>query len=642
MISSFKMSLDFESDEDISTEFEYDDSYIEDEITENLKRILVKQLQLKSSNKQITECIKLYNENSPISLPTNIRAIKKHLKINIDFEYYINCKKCGGIVSSTSNKIVCPDCNINSEKTIITVKSLNNFFIYIPVLQQIEFFLNQNFDDILNFEKTSNDRNTIRDIKDSKIYNRLKAKHHGKIVYSLTLNTDGVKVFESSHRSLWPIQLYQNCIPPKKRFRSEYIILAGLQCKDAKPNMYEFLFPLLNEISTLEKQPIKILHDNTVYEIIIVISHAVFDLPAKVQIQMLNQYNGKFSCSFCKHPGIPKKLKKNNKKTVYRYGKHVDTISLRTNQETLMTASTVDNPEKPIEGVKGFSCLTTLDNFDIIESIPIDYMHCIPLGVFSKYLNLLLGPGNVGKNFKISTGNRQILIDRIKDIKRSSCITYRPKSLEQRSSFRAIELRNFLLYYVRFLFNGILPHIYVLHLELLSSATFILLKDVITLEEIEKARDKLNTFCDQFEEYFELDNVTMNLHLLRPIWANSMFGFEANHAVLKGYLHGSTDIVSQIADRYILQKIISRGNMDTVKAQKLREKIEFYTPSELEKYVLKQFGIVSKHVTGKIAIQKVANFKNTQIKSKLYKTRTTIDYFVQIKPNLIAAVHFFF
>lgn len=438
-------------------------------------------------------------------------------------------------------------------------------------------------------------------------------------------------------------------MPPRKRFRSEYILIAGLHCKDQKPNMYEFLYPILNEISTLEKEPIKILHDNTVYEIIIVISHAVFDLPAKAQIQMLNQYNGKFSCSFCKHPGIPKKLKTNNKKTVYRYGKHVDEIDLRTNQETLMTASTVDNPEKPIEGVKGISCLSSLDNFDIIQSIPIDYMHCIPLGVFSKYSNLLLGPGNVGKNFKISTGNRQILIDRIKEIKRSSCITYRPKSLEQRSSFRAIELRNFLLYYVRFLFSGILPHIYVLHLELLSSATFILLKDVVTLEEIKQASKKLNTFCDQFEEYFEIDNVTMNVHLLRhiadcvinagPIWANSMFGFEANHAVLKGYMHGAT--ISQIAERYILKKCLPHENMQIGNARKIKEKFELYSPNEIEKYVLKKFGFVPNQTTGKIRIQKIADFKCAQIKSKLYKTRT-LDYFVKIKPSLIAAVHFFF
>lgn len=41
-----------------------------------------------------------------------------------------------------------------------------------------------------------------------------------------------------------------------------------------------------------------------------------------------------------------------------------------------------------VDGVKGYSVLHLLDDFDVIEGNPIDYMHCVLLGVAKKLLKL--------------------------------------------------------------------------------------------------------------------------------------------------------------------------------------------------------------------------------------------------------------
>ena len=39
-------------------------------------------------------------------------------------------------------------------------------------------------------------------------------------------------------------------------------------------------------------------------------------------------------------------------------------------------------------GVKGFSPLNLIPSFDVIQSIPVDYMHCVLLGVVKKIAKL--------------------------------------------------------------------------------------------------------------------------------------------------------------------------------------------------------------------------------------------------------------
>ena len=44
--------------------------------------------------------------------------------------------------------------------------------------------------------------------------------------------------------------------------------------------------------------------------------------------------------------------------------------------------------------MKGYSVLHLLEHFDVINGNPVDYMHCVLLGVMKKLLNLWLDSQN--------------------------------------------------------------------------------------------------------------------------------------------------------------------------------------------------------------------------------------------------------
>ncbi len=54
----------------------------------------------------------------------------------------------------------------------------------------------------------------------------------------------------------------------------------------------------------------------------------------------------------------------------------------------------VDMYMQAVCGVKGYSVLHVLDYFDLIDGNPVDYMHCVLLGVIKRLLKLWLDSTN--------------------------------------------------------------------------------------------------------------------------------------------------------------------------------------------------------------------------------------------------------
>lgn len=196
-----------------------------------------------------------------------------------------------------------------------------------------------------------------------------------------------------------------------------------------------------------------------------------------------------------------------------------------------------------IKGVKSISCLSAAKGFDMTLSFGIDYMHCFLLGVLNKLSDLWLSPKNHKQQFYIKHKSQDILKKRLLSIKPTSEITRKPRSITERADFKANELRSMLLYYLTFSLTGLLKKCYVDHFQLLSSGTYILLKEKITKEELDIAEQKLIRFSNEFATLYGQHNVTINIHLakhagksvrhLGPLWAQSAFGMEANNGVLK-------------------------------------------------------------------------------------------------------------
>lgn len=146
----------------------------------------------------------------------------------------------------------CDTCTVCA--TTYSLKKMNggHFFIEIPLREQIEKKISENTD-ILNYNTESNS-NEITDIFDGELYKSLRAKVGPGPLITLTLNTDGVRVFKSKRKaSLWPIQMFINEVPPSKRFKQENIILTGIWF--GKDPIFELYFkPLIEEMKNLDER----------------------------------------------------------------------------------------------------------------------------------------------------------------------------------------------------------------------------------------------------------------------------------------------------------------------------------------------------------------------------------------------------
>lgn len=272
------------------------------------------------------------------------------------FLYYALCKSCDDFqrVIVESSKYHCSGC----------YTKLN--------LRETEF---DNADVIMDFkQRMQNDAEAIRDIHDGRTYKNISDQYSSDeaiFVCSLMLNTDGVRVTQSSKDALWPVQLIVNALPPRLRYAVDNIIIAGLYYGKNNVDFQTFLLPLCKELDGLERG-FAFDHLGTTYKVVPVVSHCVVDLVAKAKIQQIIQFNGNFACGYCKHPGVSVKNRKNTRSYV-RYIYQNENAMLREHNETvelmLKPANTL-----PISGVKGLSAMVGFHHFNLIDGFGIDYM----------------------------------------------------------------------------------------------------------------------------------------------------------------------------------------------------------------------------------------------------------------------------
>ena len=151
-----------------------------------------------------------------------------------------------------------------------------------------------------NHATTNRNPGIISDITSAELYSKLVESYNfSSNDLSLTWNTDGIPVFESSNYSIWPIQSAINELPP--HLREKHILLHGLWFGTKKPAMNTFLKPFIEEWKLLEtvgfafegeRQPIK------------VYAHIFSaDSPARAIVKNCKQFNGKHGCDWCEFPG---------------------------------------------------------------------------------------------------------------------------------------------------------------------------------------------------------------------------------------------------------------------------------------------------------------------------------------------------
>lgn len=141
--------------------------------------------------------------------------------------------------------LVCRECQCRYDKH--TLGKNGNYFLYLPLEQQLRDFVNSDKYDMLQRENDN-----YSDITSEKFYTSL--KDSGIIqLHDITLqiSSDGVQVFRSSSVSMWPIQVMVNELPYRERRKN--MMLCGLWYGKEKPDMNLFLSLLVEELTFMHE-----------------------------------------------------------------------------------------------------------------------------------------------------------------------------------------------------------------------------------------------------------------------------------------------------------------------------------------------------------------------------------------------------
>lgn len=183
--------------------------------------------------------------------------------------------------------------------------------------------MNRYSDRIIEHLNSSREESSeIGDTFHSSIYKKCRSKTERNIL-SLTLNTDGGKIFSSSKSTLWPIQLVQNYLPPNIRFLRENVLLVGIYCGKTKPKSSAILIPLIEEMETLQVIGFSIFHDRQLISFVPRILFCSCDIPARIDLQHVKMFNAYYGCPCCEQKGVSVKNIK-TKKSYVRFLKETE------------------------------------------------------------------------------------------------------------------------------------------------------------------------------------------------------------------------------------------------------------------------------------------------------------------------------
>jgi hypothetical protein len=125
----------------------------------------------------------------------------------------------------------------------------------------------------------------------------------------------------------------------------------------------------------------------------------------------------------------------------------------------LHAVAAINSGEKHIYGVKEFSILSLLPEFDLINGTIPDIMHCVFLGIVKQFLTIWLE--STGKPYSFMGKHFD---EALRDIKLPDEILRMYRSYEKYGkSWKASELRNFLLFFSPVILKSLLPNVYYRH-----------------------------------------------------------------------------------------------------------------------------------------------------------------------------------
>lgn len=204
-----------------------------------------------------------------------------------------------------------------------------------------------------------------------------------------------------------------------------------------------------------------------------------------------------------------------------------------------------------MKGFKGPCPMMNLKYFDLASGFVPDFLH-YSQGVVEQHLNLLLA--------MLTDDDIEEISRRILKLATPSAVTRNPRPLKDREKFKASEWRALLVLYGPVVMKDIVPDKYLNHFCLLSCAMHILLQKSITLQQLKFCDDLIVLYCLKYQEYFGVENMTYNIHLLLhvvaavlnhgPVFTHTCYPYEGKNRYILQLATSPYKVAQAVARKY--------------------------------------------------------------------------------------------
>lgn len=232
------------------------------------------------------------------------RKLWKQKMNMITFHYYCHtCFSYLGIRASNispEERLTCESCDrCYNPRTLIAD---GHFFLTFSVKRQLQSLLSALAGPLYTTLKRtlSGASGVYTDIFDGRLYKSIRRQMN--MTWSdvtVTLNTDGSPVFNSSKASVWPIQVLLNELPINVRFRN--VIVGGLWFAKVHPPAHLFMRTFVEEFRKIGSIIWMHAGDRVISRVFAVCCSV--DSPARAVLLNMKQFNGYFGCSWCLERG---------------------------------------------------------------------------------------------------------------------------------------------------------------------------------------------------------------------------------------------------------------------------------------------------------------------------------------------------
>ena len=346
----------------------------------------------------------------------------------------------------------------------------------------------------------------------------------------LSLNVDGLPLFKSSGKSLWPVLCAIVNLQPITVF--PVVLTYGT----SKPKDSEYLKDVICDFCHVLEHG---LHEGNKH-LSVHLRCIVCDAPARAFVKGIKLCSGYFGCDKCTQSGTW------HGRVTYD---KVKDLELRTDR-----SFRDQTQEEHHQYISGFCALP----IDMVRQFPVDYMHQLCLGVVRKLITAWMrGP----RGIKLSAGQCEAITAKLYDIKPfiPRLFVRKPRSLSEIDRWKATEFSQFLLYTGILVLHGVLRDELYQHFLCLTVASRIMTSSELSQNYLNFAQQLMEYFVQQAEvlygKEFLVYNVHSMVHLANEVQkygsldACSAFVFENYMQRLKRLVRSGKSPIAQIAKR---------------------------------------------------------------------------------------------